>query len=260
MSGPAWGQDVRMDSLSSVTYTQGSPYPQVNENLLNLYGSQVLIPTQVSSSENYGPGSASGFVIGSMGVLHAFATAAYPLDSNYADGNEAYDQSTVRDDDSLVVTSNTLAAGTAVTLDFEMVMDGTIDVPIATQFGAVNGWGYGTLNIIPTVGNVTNLSYTLTTSGSYLFSAQIATTVGASIGFNYSLQAYAQLYAYSPDYHSITSDFSNTAVLTIASENPNASFSTSSGYNYAPAPEPASVCVLSVGLAAILRKRLAKRR
>lgn len=259
VSSTAFGQKVTMDSQSSVTYTQLDSLPHLNENLRTNVGAQTLVPTTISSTETFGPGSASGFVVGSMGVLHAYATAAYPLDTNFADGNTSLSQSTVRDDDSLVVTSSTLATGTAVTLDFSYTMDGAINADVSNQGGAIQALADASLNINPLVGSATNLDFQTVTSANHVLFAQVATTVGATINFNYSLSAYAQIYAYSPIYHSITCDFSNTAMLTIASENSAASISTASGYNYAPAPEPSEVCALGLGVALLLRKRFTAR-
>ena len=254
------GQEIVLNSRADVYASQfSSPYmsDQVSRNT---FGGQVLIPTKVSAFENYGTGASSSYVIGSEGVMHAYATSKYPFDSDYADGNFADSDCKVNDYDTVTVDSATLAFGTPVTVFFNLGTDGTVDAPIVDQGGAINAYGATSLVVTPPAGDQLNVWGSETVSGSYTISGRVVTTVGATLGMAYSLEAYTIVYAYSPFYHEITSDFANTAVLTATTDNSAAYLVSASGYNYSAVPEPGGIAALGFGLASFLGIRKGRRR
>jgi hypothetical protein len=152
--------------------------------------------------------------------------------------------------DSLVVTSATLAAGTPVDLLFTLTVNGTL---------SCTGMGSTVSDIISFSTGDNSTSFSRQTCNSVLKGTQTfveATTVGADLQIGGQLRAVATASGFNPDFSASTASVDPpSSVFFIDSLTPGATYTTGSGNTYftpiVSAPEPSSVLLLGSGVLAL---------
>jgi hypothetical protein len=185
--------------------------------------------------------SATASASASYGTLGAFASAAGSgLYQGYAKSSASFS-------DGLVVSSATLASGTAVTLEISRQLSGTILG--GGTWGLVNLTINGTHGYQETFSSLKPLN-PVTISGD-LDPFFINTTVGSTVNLTGTLWVEAWEYS-NGDSGVVTTDFSHTANIFADSATAGITVTSTSGHNYASpiaaVPEPESYAMLLAGL------------
>ena len=209
---------VSANCTTVVTYDPGTPNsvsdPQSFDNTTQV---AVNTPTSLSASTTYGDGSAVGYLTGSEGALHAYATATYTQDdaSNYA---EAVSDITALESGYYNVPG--APTGTLATMQYNLVVSGA-----ASVLGINDGGAYavdGVANYM--IGYVSNgdnesldLRYSAAPGYTDILSGSITAVVGSPITLTMSLHADAYVNGNvgvgNPT--TATSDYSDTAACSM---------------------------------------------
>jgi hypothetical protein len=229
-------QTVVGDVISGLTATGQQPISN-NQTFDNTTAATVLVPTTAAvSSGQPGGNYATASVTGSMGTLHSYASATYFADSttNYAEA-----QTTVEAAEYATVTSSTLPAGAAVTLEYVLRIDGSHSV-----ISNADGYEMGATAIMQGTdssgaGSSVYLRYDASTTSSDLFIGTLSTAVGdrVNIGSRMDLAAYV---AGNSIYQTSFADYSNTLHAYVNAFTAGATITPDSGYNYASLPGDAN--------------------
>ena len=252
-SAPAFGDGSGLEAVSSVS--TGGSIPTVVSSHLNSSG-PVLISPEIGISNGAGSASASGSVqFGSIsGVVSATGTAGPIANGGFAvfDGNW---------DDTLTVTSSTLAAGTTVDLLFTMAYN------FSTTCSGANGSPFAEAEFETGSQDVPLQFVTASTSdpscnqkSAGTQTLNVVTFVGATTG----VLGFSSLFAAAGEGSSGQADA--PVDYFIDSETPGASYTTASETNYSTSiptvPEPSSLVTLTFGLLSLIglrKKALAHR-
>ena len=229
-------QTVVGDVISNLTATGQQPISN-NQTFDNTTAASVLVPTTAAvASGQPGGDYASASVTGSMGTLHSYASATYFSDSttNYASA-----QTTVEAGEYATVTSSTLPAGTAVTLEYVMRIDGTHSVIDNSASGYEMAATAFTQGADTSAGSSVYLPYDASKTSADLFIGTLSTLVGdrVSIAARMDLAAYV---AGNSIYQTSFADYSNTLHAYVNSLTAGATITPDSGYNYGSVPGDAN--------------------
>ncbi len=248
---------VNVDTLSGITDLSQNPnFHNAADDQVST-GSNTLSPITAQTFDSFGTGFSEAVATGQAGILRARSKAGYGyFVPSLTDGGYASVNATVEVNDWLTPTSTIYANGTAVTLHFVFAVHGSVDVPDSDQQRpGITAIGLthvdATTSIDSFAKTITVPSQNLDGSITFDLNAQI----GSAFKFRYSLEAATYLSSSIPDYRVVSSNFYSTGIMSIAANDPNVSFTTASGYNYAPVPEPTSLCALGLGVATFARRK-----
>ena len=214
--------------------------------------SQNLVPSITVPTLTATLGSGFGSVAGSVefGAITATVSAAGDFSSTVGPSNGVGNFSGIWDD-SLVVTSATLAVGTPVDLLFTLTVNGTLSCTgTGSTVSDIASFGAGNNSI--TLSSQTCNSVLKGTQGFVE-----STTVGADLQIQGQLAAVAGASGFNPDFSASTATVDPpSSDFFIDSLTPGATYTTGSGNTYfspiVSAPEPSTVMLLGSGLVALL--------
>ena len=186
------------------------------------------------------------------GVMKVYADTAY----NYVirtgtAGGYAGSGASINFTDYFTVNSSTLPIGTLTTLNFSYAINGSVNVPEADQARpGISAFADGYIRAQTKEDDQeATFYYPQNPLGNFGITVQAA--VGETFSLRYGLEAGTYLQSDIPDYRFVDSDFYNTAHIYANTNDPNISFTTASGYNYANlvvVPEPTTLLLLIPGL------------
>lgn len=216
--------------------------------------SSVIVPTQTSTLGS-GFGTASGTV--DFGLITGNVSAAGDF-SQIVGASNGEGSFTGVWQDSLIVTSNTLAPGTPVDLQFTLTVHAAL---------GCSGMGSAVSAIASLTGGNDSASFVSQTCNTSLNGTQmftVATTVGADLPVEGQLAIVAGASGFNPDFSASTAAVDPpSSVFYIDSLTPGASYTTGSGNTYftpiTSTPEPSSLLMLGSCLLGLLGLLVGKR-
>jgi len=260
---PGWAQDASLTVDGHCRVTDLSLNPNFNDTDDNHSVTGLAVNSFLSAQNinTFGNGEAIAKASGKAGVMKAYSSAAYNyVPDAVGEGGYASNSASVDITDYFTVTSSTLPDGTLTTLNFSYVVNGSVNAPWADQLrpgitAIANGFLEAESNEDSQEGKFSFPDKPLSN-----FGITVQAKVGETFRVRYQLETGAYLSGNIPDYRFVDSDFYDTAYIYANATDPNVSFTTASGYNYAAAVVPESNAILMfvpglVGLVCVVSRR-----